>query len=202
MKIEFSRIPLDVRTQEFKIADTVELSAEEFENFSKHLNEDYDFIAKNANKYRVDEQGVAQCLLVLGKGQDDGILVLSEGYSYARHTAYLPYAKTIVQMEKYPSLKDFAEKMEIFADSYAEKALQNQENGSCTITVKDLPDEYENPWFDYTLFGDMLADRKEFESVDVASDGIEIEIAEESVKEQEENEETEEAETEGFSQNM
>lgn len=202
MKIEFSRIPLDIRAQEFKIADTVKLSATEFEKFCKHLNDDYDFIAKDANKYRVDEEGVAHCLLVLGKGQDDGILVLSEGYSYARHTAYLPYAKIIVQMEKYPSLKDFAEKMEIFADSYAEKALQNQENGSYTITVKDLPDEYENPWFDYTLFGDMLADRKEFESVDVASDGIEIEIAEEFVKEQEENNKTEDAETEGFTQSM
>ena len=118
MKIEFGRIPLDVRTQEFKIADTVELSAEEFEQFRAHLNENYDFIAQNANKYRVDEEGIAQCLLVLGKGQDDGILVLSEGSSHARHTAYLPYAKTILQMEKYPSLKDFAEKMEIFADSY------------------------------------------------------------------------------------
>lgn len=88
MKIEFSRIPLEVRTQEFKIADIVELSAEEFEKFSKRLNEDYDFIAKNANKYRVDEEGVAQCLLVLGKGQDDGILVLSEGYSYAPYGVF------------------------------------------------------------------------------------------------------------------
>lgn len=202
MKIEFGRIPLDVRTQEFKIADTVELSAEEFEKFRNHLNEDYDFIAKNANKYRVDEEGVAQCLLVFGKGQDDGILVLSEGYSHARHTAYLPYAKTIVQMEKYPSLKDFAEKMEIFADGYAEKALKNQENGSYTITVKDLPDEYENPWFDYTLLGDMLADRKEFVSVDLMSDEIVIDIEDSYVKTDKENQETEDAETERFSQNM
>ena len=197
MKIEFSRIPLDMRTQEFKIVDTVELSAEEFERFRAHLNEDYDFIEKNANKYRVDEQGIAQCLLVLGKGQDDGILVLSEGFSYARHTAYLPYARTIVQMEKYPLLKDFAKKMEIFADSYAEKALQNQENGSYTITAKDLPDEYENPWFDYTLFGDMLADRKEFECVDVMSDEIVIDIESSYVKENRESQETE-----SFSQSM
>lgn len=190
MKIEFSRIPLDVRTQEFKVADTVELSAEGFERFRAHLNEDYDFIAKNANKYRVDEEGIAQCLLVLGKGQDDGILVISEGYSYARHTAYLPYAKTIAQMEKYPSLKDFADKMEIFADGYAEKALQNQEDGSYTVTVQDIPNEYENPWFDYRLFGEMLAERKEFECVDVMSNEIVIDIKDNYVKT--DGEETEE----------
>ena len=191
MKIGFDRIPLDARTQEFKIVDTIELSAQGFEKFREHLNEDYDFIAKNANKYRVDEQGVAQCLLVLGASQDDGILVTSEGYSYARHTAYLPYARMIRQMEKYPSLKNFAEEMEIFADSYAEKALKNQENGSYTITAKDLPSEYENPQFDYTLFGDMLADREEFECVDVMIDEIVIDVKR-----------TEEAETESLTQGM
>ena len=32
----------------------------------------------------VDTEGVSHCLLVLGEGSDDGILVESEGSSYAR----------------------------------------------------------------------------------------------------------------------
>lgn len=119
-----------------------------------------------------------------------------------RHTAYLPYAKTIVQMEKYPSLKNHAEEMEIYVDGYAEKALQNQENGSYTITVKDLPDVYENPQFDYRLFCEMLADRVEFECVDMMMNEIEIDIAEAYIQKNINQDEKESVETEAFAQKM
>lgn len=174
MKIEFSRIPLDVRTQEFKIADTVELSAEEFERFRAHLNEDYDFIAKNANKYRVDEQGIAQCLLVLGKGQDDGILVLSEGYSYARHTAYLPYAKAIVQQEKYPSLTKLNKNMVEAVDEQVEKALRYQKQGQYSFPESEL---YDKEPFNMDVFISMLAERPEINMSGQDDDIVRIVVA-------------------------
>ena len=39
-----------------------------------------------------DRQGVYHCLLVVGEDRPDGILVESEGSSYARYAAFLPNA--------------------------------------------------------------------------------------------------------------
>lgn len=202
MKAEFSRIPLDRRLQDFEIEEVVELSMDEFERFRKNMGENYDFISVNANKYRVDENGVGHCLLVLGKGQADGILIISEGYSYPRHTALLTQAKLIVQMEKYPSLKNQADAMEIYVDEYVKAALENQKDGCYTIYAKDLPDVYEDPQFDYRLFGEMLADRVEFECVDMMMDEIEIYIAEAYIQENNNQDEKESVETEAFLQKM
>ena len=48
----------------------------------------------------------------------------------------------------------------------------------------------------------MLADRKEFVSVDLMCNEIVIDIEDSYVKTDKENQETEEAETESFTQNM
>lgn len=37
------------------------------------------------------------CVLVLGEGQEDGILVDSQGSSYARRSAFIPEARTLVR---------------------------------------------------------------------------------------------------------
>lgn len=174
MKIEFSQIPLEQRTQEFKIVDTVELSAEEFKNFREHLNEDYDFISKNANKYRVDESGIARCLLVVGEGQEDGILVISEGYSYPRHTAYLPYAKTIAQMDKYPSLAQFNKNMVDAVDEQVDKALRYQKKGEYSFPETELYDK--NP-FNMGVFISMLTERPEINMAGQDDDIIRILLA-------------------------
>jgi len=38
---------------------------------------------------RIDKNGVRHCILVKVSGENDGILVESEGYEYARYAAYL-----------------------------------------------------------------------------------------------------------------
>ena len=40
---------------------------------------------------------VFHCLLILGEGQRDGLLVDSEGYDYCRYSSYLPEARAIVE---------------------------------------------------------------------------------------------------------
>ena len=37
------------------------------------------------------------CLLILGEGQRDGLLVDSERYGYCRYSSYLPEARAIVE---------------------------------------------------------------------------------------------------------
>ena len=174
MKIEFSRIPLEQRTQEFTIEDVVKLSTEEFANFCNHMNEDYDFISKNSDKYRVDESGIARCLLVVGKGQEDGILVISEGYSYPRHTAYLPYAKAIVQQEKYPSLTKLNKNMVEAVDEQVEKALRYQKQGQYSFPESEL---YDKEPFDMGVFISMLAERPEINMSGQDDDIVRIVVA-------------------------
>ena len=174
MKIEFSRIPLEQRTQEFTIEDVVKLSTEEFANFCNHMNEDYDFISKNSDKYRVDESGIARCLLVVGKGQEDGILVISEGYSYPRHTAYLPYAKAIVQQEKYPSLTKLNKNMVEAVDEQVEKALRYQKQGQYSFPESEL---YDKEPFNMDVFISMLAERPEINMSGQDDDIVRIVVA-------------------------
>ena len=174
MKIEFSRIPLEQRTQEFTIEDVVKLSTEEFANFCNHMNEDYDFISKNSDKYRVDESGIARCLLVVGKGQEDGILVISEGYSYPRHTAYLPYAKTIAQMDKHPSLAQFNKNMVEAVDEQVEKALRYQKQGQYSFPESEL---YDKEPFNMDVFISMLAERPEINMSGQDDDKVRIVVA-------------------------
>ena len=53
-------------------------------------------IRQNKDAMGHDEKGI-HCLLVLGEGGRDGILVDSEGYDYCRLAAYIPEARTIVE---------------------------------------------------------------------------------------------------------
>ena len=73
-----------------------------------------------------DNDGVNHCLLVLCEERDDGIIVESEGSSYARYSAYLPCARKLVQQEQYPSLTAHADEMRWLADKYVQKALNGQ----------------------------------------------------------------------------
>ena len=50
----------------------------------------YDFIKENIELMYCDNEGTFHCILVTSEKHDFGILVESEGYHYARYTAYLP----------------------------------------------------------------------------------------------------------------
>lgn len=56
-------------------------------------------IAKHADKLCVGSDGITNALLVLNEKTGEGILVNSEGYNYARYSAYLPFAKPYLDYE-------------------------------------------------------------------------------------------------------
>ena len=47
---------------------------------------EYDFLRKNADGMGF-RNGIRQCVLVMGETSEDGVLVDSSGYGYARYTA-------------------------------------------------------------------------------------------------------------------
>ncbi|HHV75740.1 MAG TPA: hypothetical protein GXX41_14130, partial [Thermoanaerobacterium sp.] len=57
-----------------------------------NMLDDYNFIRNNIDLMYCDREGVYHCLLMVGEDRPDGILVESEGSSYARYSAFLPNA--------------------------------------------------------------------------------------------------------------
>ena len=73
----------------------IELPAQRFQQFSRALLADYDFIAENKNAVRHDDNA-RHCLLVLDADGTDGFLVDPQGYNYARCSAFVPNARSLL----------------------------------------------------------------------------------------------------------
>ena len=99
-KTKFDSKASDIGNVDAFVVEAVHtLSHAAFEAFSDGLLENYPFIAERAKELGVDELGRCCCLLILDEDEDDGILVHSSGYDYARYTSYYPNAKTHLQDE-------------------------------------------------------------------------------------------------------
>ena len=73
----------------------IELPSPRFRQFSHALLADYDFIAENKNAIRHDEDA-RHCLLILDAEGTDGFLVDPQGYNYARYSAFVPNARSLL----------------------------------------------------------------------------------------------------------
>ena len=91
-KAIFHRKVNDFEAKNCVIEKVISLSTHEFDAFSKNMLADYDFIKDNIDLQYCDNYGVFHCLLVVGEDRKEGILVESEGSSYARYSAFLPNA--------------------------------------------------------------------------------------------------------------
>ena len=98
MKVMFTRKAVDIAelirrpysdrdASNFVIEKIVELPRPEFLAFTRSLLKDYSFIDENIDLMYRDIKGLYHCILVKEKGSTSGILVESEGYSYARYAA-------------------------------------------------------------------------------------------------------------------
>ena len=73
----------------------IDLPAQRFQQFSRALLVDYDFIAENKNAIRHDD-GARHCLLILDADGTDGFLIDPQGYNYARYSAFVPNARSLL----------------------------------------------------------------------------------------------------------
>ena len=73
----------------------IELPSQRFQQFSHALLADYDFIAENKNAIRHDEDA-RHCLLILDAEGTDGFLVDPQGHNYARYSAFVPNARSLL----------------------------------------------------------------------------------------------------------
>lgn len=86
-----------------EIRKVVILTDGAYRYFKNHLTEDYPFLRENGDQMGYDK-GIRQCLLVMGESSEDGVLVDSSGYGYARYAAHVPAARLILQNEQMAEL--------------------------------------------------------------------------------------------------
>ena len=150
----------EILIDECKIEAAVVLDAEEFADFRRRLFVARDFIADNHDYMYLDRNGISHCLLVLGEGQPDGILVDSGLSQHAKFTSFLPNAT------------DFMKKQ---IQMMADEILNDNEN---TIDFKSISDKFDVTVTADNGIGQMLIDelrgRNELANVEVTHDSIEL----------------------------
>lgn len=77
------------RLEEININKVIQLEENDFFKVLEHPLEDYDFLEKNS-QFMGYVNGIYQCVLLVGEGRTDGLLVESEGAAYCRYAAYIP----------------------------------------------------------------------------------------------------------------
>lgn len=95
--VKLNRKEPQIESDPCLVEKVVELTESEFRHFQKNLLNDYDFIRENVDLMYRDQDGIYHCLLVLGEGEDDGIVVEAEGSFYARYSALVPNARQLIQ---------------------------------------------------------------------------------------------------------
>lgn len=176
----------DYRAEPCEIEKIIEVSQSEFALLYKNPLRKFDFIAENKEGLACDENGVNHCLLVLGEGSDDGILICSEGYDYARYSAHIPNARQVVFMEqRYNCLQDLESWLTKTADGVVSDALAYDGEGVFRVLMDDLIEEYNFDTQYANLLAEMLCEHSAVNNAEVIDDEIMI-----SVNRQEKKQET------------
>ena len=132
-KARFNNKATDIGNVDSFVVEAVHtLSHTEFENFSDSLLENYPFIAEQAENLGADDQDRCRCLLILDEDDDNGILVHSAGYDYARYTSYYPNAKTHLKNE-----------IRQVAEAIIKGRFGDTENGSWIVGFDDIKEHFD-----------------------------------------------------------
>ena len=125
-KANFTEKPANFQMDDCRIEKVVELSHEDFCRLKITPLADQPFIRENKG-CMFHRDGIIHCLLALGQGSNDGILVDAEKYDYARLAAYIPGMRDIVNAQ-----------MDRAADFIIRWGTENTTSGSWCVYFEDL----------------------------------------------------------------
>ena len=141
----FQRKENELKTNSCKIDAVVSLPLEQYHKFTQNLLTDYDFIHDNIDNMYVDRQDATHCLLVIGDGESDGILVDSQGSDYARYVSFLPNARDFMQRN-----------IQTMADEIIGERAMQAKNGTSVLSFDELSERFETPITQDNYFGKAL----------------------------------------------
>lgn len=173
MKTAFEHKP-DFRFREFVIEKTVSVPAERFEEMLRHPMKEQDFLTQHRELMRQDSKGVNHCLLVTGRGRSDGLLVESEGYSYARYAAYVPEATAL----RYSSLSKINRELADAVDFIVADGTSQTTEGQWVLSFEELEEQTglcaAGKPFLQEIMGDMLCERPEVADLSIEENGFDV----------------------------
>ncbi len=141
------------------IEKVVAINADDFNYLCKHLLETNKYIKDNFDSMYIDENDKLHCLLLIDERTGNGLLVNNEDCGYARYHSYIPNARQIAILNKYPVLKNFIERMSEVAEDILSKAPAqlSEDNDKYEVDIEkyNRPGE---PVINAALLDDMLMD--------------------------------------------
>ncbi len=187
MKTVFRYKDINMEWCDFKIGKMVELPKGEYDYFTKNLLKNHEFIKDYAKEMYPDpnDKYVKNCLLVLCEGEDDGILVCSEGAPNARYSAPMVNARQVYAMQKFPSLKKVVDVMQDAVEHCVAQAVEFQLDGECRIEYKQIEEYAGIELATGELLEEMLSECSEVGCIEADTEGIDISIAEPFIQEDE-----------------
>ena len=154
------------------VEKVIALSGGQFDAFSRNLFGHHDFIKEHRDLMHFDNDSTAHCLLVVGQGREDGVIIQAEGYDYSRYSAHVPNVHSILAMDRYPALGELCRKLTEMADSIVEQGMKPEPGENrAFVSMDDLEEmsgidvAYNNAIVS-TLSG-MLNDRPEIADFEI-----------------------------------
>ena len=161
----YRKDPFTGKTKGHSIEKVLKLSYREFSELKVIPLKDQPFIRENKS-CMFSDGSVMHCLLALGEGYNDGILIQSCGYDYPRYAAYIPGMRDILNAE-----------LERAAARIVQDAAEHTRDGSWRVSFDTLKEQtglnvQVGNGLDEMLL-EKLAKREEVFSASLRSDRIE-----------------------------
>lgn len=171
----FMRKEPDFEAKPCVVEKVIRLSGAEYDSFARSMLMDQDFIHDNIDSMYHDSSGKLHCLMVVGEGRPDGILVDSSGYDYARYAALVPGAGETLPAMRFPALAELNRKLELLVDHIAEQVSDKVIfDEPANINLEDLEAQF-NITLDENMLEtvfDMLASIPEIGDVEIDKNGL------------------------------
>jgi len=132
----FSRKESSFDTSDCIVDKVIRLSGAEYDSFASDMLQDLDFIRDNKDLMRPGSDGQLHCLLVVGEGRRDGVLVDSSGCDYARYSAFIPNAEDFLTVGRSPALTALNKKLTDIVDVIAEQAGAGNPGGRGIVNLQ------------------------------------------------------------------
>ena len=174
MKAYFNQKDPRINASECVVEKTIVLPEEQYQHFTQNLLKNYDFISENIDlMYERDD--VWHCLLVAGRDSREGVLVESEGSSYARYSAVLADASLFMHPQ-YQSLKNLQKKLEDAVEYIVREGCEETRNGGFIAHHDDWQSRFDldEKWTD--TVSDMLEEREEVQEINHLAEGFEVDF--------------------------
>ena len=155
----FERNANALDTQVCEIDAIHELPASEYQAFTQNMLADCDFIREHQDIMHVDREGVAHCLLVMGAGLPDGVLINTEGYAYARYTAILPNARLIMEAgQRFPCIKVLEQRLADACDEVIACTMAREDTEPHRVLLCEIAQQHGFEEAYIPLFSEMLGE--------------------------------------------